>query len=861
PGCVPSPSGLTPCVTGSVRVLQYSVKIVICVITCSCFGHFSVNLDQCGTEGLKVTSSDPDFAVQTDGTVITTCSVVFSDRTVTMLNLFSNCVLWECFLLLKVPSNKVLKRYKRRWSPPPFSIKENQKPPFPKDIEVIASDSSQNYSVRYTISGPGVRERPYDVFSIDEYTGMLRVHKTLDREEFNNITVRASSTSTNAPTDLSLPVTVIVEDENDNAPEFSGLMQYTVMEHCNTGTLVGVVRATDKDDPSTPHAKIKYRLGSGTELFLINEKNGSITARTTTLDRERQDKYLVPVEIRDMEGHPSGLSQTGTATITLGDINDNPPTFKQPSYTAEVEENKANVLILRIPVEDKDLVNTDNWRTRFVITKGNETGNFRIDVDPKTNEGLLYVVKPLDYEETKSVELQLTAQNVAKLEGTTASWSSIPVTLNVKDVDEGPEFRPGNLYLLVKENVANGTVIGTYTATDPETKKSNGMRYYKRSDPASWINVVESTGQLKVANTIDRESSFVNNSMYNITVEAVDESKKTGTGTVIIQIEDINDNMPEIKSKELVLCEGSLESVRIEASDQDNPPFSAPFFYELGKGHDGKWKLEDIKDTSAVLKPAKDLPTGVYSVPVMVKDLQGFGKEQTVTVQICHCSNGACLAKRTSTSLGVGGVLAILMSTLLLLLLCLLFAFVCTTKKDKIHMDDTGDGMLLKSNTEGPGDEVVRSQKSQPLWLVVQQVWFDYDSRNMNTMNVPPGFPNNMYQKSSSNMVVTGTLGGYSTGNYRSIQEEAEFLEFASRSTLHTWMTNALYLDKKLMYFATEDSGRYADDIPLRYGYEGRGSLAGSVGCCSELGADEGLGFLDSLGPKFKTLAEICMEK
>ncbi|KPP62267.1 hypothetical protein Z043_119558 [Scleropages formosus] len=816
-----------------------------------------------------------------------------------MLNLFSNCVLWECFLLLKVPSNKVLKRYKRRWSPPPFSIKENQKPPFPKDIEVIASDSSQNYSVRYTISGPGVRERPYDVFSIDEYTGMLRVHKTLDREEFNNITFVANvyNRYSNKPTDLSLPVTVIVEDENDNAPEFSGLMQYTVMEHCNTGTLVGVVRATDKDDPSTPHAKIKYRLGSGTELFLINEKNGSITARTTTLDRERQDKYLVPVEIRDMEGHPSGLSQTGTATITLGDINDNPPTFKQPSYTAEVEENKANVLILRIPVEDKDLVNTDNWRTRFVITKGNETGNFRIDVDPKTNEGLLYVVKPLDYEETKSVELQLTAQNVAKLEGTTASWSSIPVTLNVKDVDEGPEFRPGNLYLLVKENVANGTVIGTYTATDPETKKSNGMRYYKRSDPASWINVVESTGQLKVANTIDRESSFVNNSMYNITVEAVDESKKTGTGTVIIQIEDINDNMPEIKSKELVLCEGSLESVRIEASDQDNPPFSAPFFYELGKGHDGKWKLEDIKDTSAVLKPAKDLPTGVYSVPVMVKDLQGFGKEQTVTVQICHCSNGACLAKRTSTSLGVGGVLAILMSTLLLLLLCLLFAFVCTTKKDKIHMDDTGDGMLLKSNTEGPGDEVVRSQKSQPLWLVVQQnssipilpmtavdgslkgsIFEKQESNlgkmgagNMNTMNVPPGFPNNMYQKSSSNMVVTGTLGGYSTGNYRSIQEEAEFLEFASRSTLHTWMTNALYLDKslthlvcplqKLMYFATEDSGRYADDIPLRYGYEGRGSLAGSVGCCSELGADEGLGFLDSLGPKFKTLAEICMEK
>lgn len=49
--------------------------------------------------------------------------------------------------------------------------------------------------------------------------------------------------------------------------------------------------------------------------------------------------------------------------------------------------------------------------------------------------------------------------------------------------------------------------------------------YYKVTDPAHWINVDKNTGQLRVANTIDRESKFVYDGMYNITMKAVDGSK------------------------------------------------------------------------------------------------------------------------------------------------------------------------------------------------------------------------------------------------------------------------------------------------------------------------------------------------
>lgn len=51
--------------------------------------------------------------------------------------------------------------------------------------------------------------------------------------------------------------------------------------------------------------------------------------------------------------------------------------------------------------------------------------------------------------------------------------------------------------------------------------------YYKVTDPAHWINVDKNTGQLRVANTIDRESKFVYNAMYNVTMKAVDASEFT----------------------------------------------------------------------------------------------------------------------------------------------------------------------------------------------------------------------------------------------------------------------------------------------------------------------------------------------
>ncbi|XP_040910707.1 desmocollin 2 like [Toxotes jaculatrix] len=850
-----------------------------------------VEVADCDTKSLRFTSKDPNFAIKPNGAVVALTSVPVGTRGRT----FSVCAQddrgpeseMEVHLVHSALQERehqgqsYLKRSKRRWSPPPFNILENYPGPFPKDIEKIVSDSELNHQVYYTISGPGYDKHPVGVFNLDRKTGMLTVLKAVDREEFPSftLTTKVFDQQTNQMTDDPLNIQIIVDDVNDNVPEFKDQLQFTVLEQSSPGTEVGKVNATDRDQANTLHAEIRYSLLNGLDLFAINSETGVITTVTNTLDREVKDKHMVIVQIKDMKGADNGLSRTGTATITLGDINDNPPTFTKTSYEVSVKENENEKLILRIPVEDKDLINSPNWISKFVITKGNENGNFRIDTDPNTNEGLLYISKPLDHEQAKNVKLEIMARNEAELKNAKAQWQSIPVDVTVTDVDEGPEFTAPTIRFIVKENTPNGTLIGSYTAVDPETKSSAGIKYYKAADPASWISVDRNTGELRVANVIDRESPFVQNGIYNITMKAVDTSSKTGTGTVIIQVEDVNDNKPLLPTGELVMCEKD-GSVMVVAEDKDEIPLSHPFTFTLMEDSKEKWSLQTLNGTTAILKSKKELPMGIYTVGIDVKDLQGFGDVQTLTVRICECRNGACLIKDRSATLGGLAILAMLLPLALLLLLCILLAFFCVTKREGKEVDSIGDvgGNLLTSNTEGRGDEVDSSLINVPPFGMGQAIKGSVKHSMAN-----PGWQG---IKSSS------TLGAHSThenwayksgvdmqemssGQYNNqygAQYEGQFgSEFFSNSMgfdsrqlvqdsalLHTWQTNGRYLQQKLVYLGTEEDGRYADDIIHSYGFEGLGSTAGSVGCCSDYGDNDNLDFLNTLGPKFKTLADVC---
>ncbi|XP_041103636.1 desmocollin-3-like [Polyodon spathula] len=844
-----------------------------------------VNLQHClNSTHLELTTSDADFAIQQDGLLYAVHStrIHSGERAfVIWLQDQQSHQKWKIDVTLSVEHNTVkrevtLKRSKRRWRPLPFSIRENELGPFPKEVQQIQSDSSQNYNVVYRIYGQGVELPPVGLFSVVPDTGMLKVHRAVDREEIAEYKFFAEAISLDGiKRDRDLDVTVKVEDENDNRPEFAKIIVISVPEHSAIDTIVGQVNATDRDAPDTLFSQVAYRIVSNTDLFRIQSETGVVYTMSTALDREvNKDTYELIIEAIDCKGVSYGLSGTGTVKVVLTDINDNPPTFRAKKYEAKVEENKKDVLLLRIPVDDKDVVNTSNWKAKFVIKKGNENGNFRIETDPVTNEGLLYVNKALDYEKNAVVNLEVAAENEAPLVGARSNWASIPVDINVTNVDEGPEFKTANLFLRVKENEPNGTLIGTYSALDPDTKNSDGILYYKASDPASWIDVDENTGKLLVAGNMDRESSFVTNGMYNITVNAVDRSSKTGTGTVVIYLEDENDNNPVITNKDLTICEhyGQLGYAKVEAVDKDDKPFSSPFTFGFPKNNDQNWKITNVEATSMRLQQATELPTGTYKVPVIIHDQQGKSEQQTVTVRICKCNNGQCLSSPISTAFGVWGILALLLAlALLLLLLCILLTCLCGKKKEKIDIDNGAEAVLIKSNTEGPGEEVMASN----FRIAAKQTAFEQQSQ---FQQLPGGGLQDIklsdFQKASNGYGGEILDGGMWNGPSSFLSPANSTMQnnygqqfgdgaqhYVDQNSTSIWRTNGLVIEKKLNGFLTEHDDRFAEDISHVYGFEGKGSLAGSVGCCSELNYNSGLEFVNTLGPKFRTLAQVCRKK
>ncbi|CAI5660249.1 unnamed protein product [Oreochromis niloticus] len=453
----------------------YLMLILSCVESCFLLRSFYVIVPEiippgyqvakvetvgCDAKSVQLTVKDPSFTIESNGAVVALTSVSVGEGG----RIFSVSARDKSGLERKMEVHLVhstmLKRHQRGRGSlnrsrrrscfllDPSSVVENYEGSYPKVIERLGSLYSDYVTF---VEGQGVDAYPTGVFSLDRDTGDLLLLKAVDREEFPryHIGFRVFDKHTNVER-WYFSLTVIVDDVNDNAPEFVGPLQFTVPEHCSAGTVVGVVSATDRDEIYTDHVKIKYTLVSGSDMFTIHPETGVITTTTNTLDRELKENHVVTVKIQDMNGAPNGLFATSTATIALSDINDNPPTFMKSSYNVTVEENESEKLLLRIPVQDKDSINTSNWMSKFVITKGNENGNFRIVTDPQTNEGLLYISKPLDYEKTNDVQLQITAQNVVSLNGSSATWQSIPVNVIVEKVDAvraglGQKISPGIL--------------------------------------------------------------------------------------------------------------------------------------------------------------------------------------------------------------------------------------------------------------------------------------------------------------------------------------------------------------------------------------------------------------------------------
>uniref|UniRef100_A0A8C4GXB3 Cadherin-13 n=1 Tax=Dicentrarchus labrax TaxID=13489 RepID=A0A8C4GXB3_DICLA len=484
-----------------------------------------------------------------------------------------------------------------------------------------------------------------------------------------------------------LVITVI--DQNDNRPIFKET-RYTgeVLEGSPTGTTVMTMMAFDADDPATDNAALRYNIVRQSpnnpvlNMFSIDAERGDIVTAIppALLDRETLPTTTYELEIvaKDMAGSEVGLTGTATATITITDKNDHAPEFTHPLFEAYVNEGSTGVVV-NLTVDDRDDPDTGAGRAIYSIIDGDPTQSFEIQTNPDNNEGMLSVVKPLDYEAMSLHTLFIKVENEDPLVPDVGYGPSSTATVHVKilDINEGPVFFPDPLKVTRMENIPLGSFVASLNATDPDIKQTQSIRYAVLQDPAGWLSVNPVRGTVNTSASLDRESPYVHDNKYTAVFIATDNGNPlaTGTGTLVIYLEDYNDNAPYVVPSVAQVCEDAhdMNVAIVGGRDKDLPPNSAPFKIELGKqpGLDKTWQVTRVNSTHSQIMLLHSLKKANYQLPLLITDsgVPPLSNSTEVKVQVCICKKNKKMDCSSAHSHRAS--LLVLLATLLLALLCL----------------------------------------------------------------------------------------------------------------------------------------------------------------------------------------------
>ncbi|KAK2530191.1 B-cadherin-like protein [Columba guinea] len=580
-----------------------------------------------------------------------------------------------------------LQRQKRDWVIPPINCPENERGPFPKKLVQIKSNKDKETKVYYSITGQGADTPPVGVFTIERETGWLEVTKPLDREQIDKYVLFSHAVSANGqPVEDPMEIIITVTDQNDNRPVFTKqVFVGYIEENAKPGTSVMTVNATDADDGITVnngiigYSIISEEPRSAQQMFTINPEKGVISVIGTGLDRETTPNYTLIIQAADQEG--TGLATTATAIVEVTDANDNPPIFDPTRYEGTVKENEVGVVVTRLHVTDGDMQGSPAWQAVYHIKSGDQDGSFVITTDPKTNDGILKTAKGLDYESRSQYNLLVTVENAVPF-AVPLPLSSASVQVMVGDVNEAPIFMPPVKKVDVMEDLPLGHQVTSYTAQDPDKDQRQKITYRMGSDPAGWLAINPETGIVTAAQPLDRESVHAINSTYKAIVLAVDSGAPdaTGTGTLLLLLQDVNDNGPTPEPRNFDICNQQPEKQTLTIVDKDLPPNTYPFKAVLEHGSGSNWTVEVTGRDLVVLTLNKVLEPGEYNLFLKLTDGQGKVQMTPVKAQVCDCEGPAKNCERRAYiagGLGVPAILGILggiLALLILLLLLLLFA-------------------------------------------------------------------------------------------------------------------------------------------------------------------------------------------
>uniref|UniRef100_A0A4W4GSM4 Cadherin-23 n=1 Tax=Electrophorus electricus TaxID=8005 RepID=A0A4W4GSM4_ELEEL len=477
------------------------------------------------------------------------------------------------------------------------SLMENQQTPqMVARVRATDEDSPPNNLLAYSITYASQFLSYFSISMVEGYA-VITVTRPLDYEQVPGgmvyLTLMAKDGG-NPPLNSTVPITIELLDENDNPPEFSQSSYIVrISENMVAGATVLFVTATDRDaSREFGQASLIYSL-QGPSEFRLNTRSGEVTT-TALLDREVKSEYILIV--RAVDGGVGPLQKTGIATvnITILDINDNAPVWRDEPYLANVVEmSPINTDVISVLAVDPD--NGENGTVVYSIFPANpfyiinnRTGKIRTSGAVLDRESL----DPRASQLMRTIVISATDRGNPPL----LSSASATVQVNLLDLnDNDPAFLNLPFTAEVPEGLSVGSSVFRVQVQDQDEAENGAVTLsLQATTPRADFRLNASSGVLVSVATLDREQI----GQYLLRVVAFDAGQypRTSTNTLTITILDVNDETPSFfpRMHNMSVLESVPRDyivVRLNCSDNDAGLNAELSYFITGGNQDGKFSV------------------------------------------------------------------------------------------------------------------------------------------------------------------------------------------------------------------------------------------------------------------------------
>ncbi|XP_069125193.1 protocadherin Fat 4-like [Argopecten irradians] len=485
----------------------------------------------------------------------------------------------------------------------------------PVEVTDVNTTTEDLGTISYHLTHQGPNSKG---FRIDNETGVIEATEPLDRETSPNIILTV--TAANSKGECSSLVDIEVLDVNDQPPIFqTSHAAVTVLESAPVGTCIETVSVMDKDsDPQLTFIILDVNSASP---FGIESNNGSLSACVfiaSSLDYENVTHFNLMIQVDD-----GIFNDTMDSAVAVQDVNDNYPFFStQTFYKSITEDISVGTSFYQLRAMDAD--HLDDGKLQYSLTN-DYYGQFSI----RSDEGVGYVIlnRHLDREVNSSYVLEVKVMDTAN------HTNSTSLNITILDVnDNKPEFLNDTYNVTVNEG-PDSDLLTIRTEADDIDEGSNAELEYSiiSQDFGHHFVIGNTTGVISVLTSLNREDT----SIYTLVIQAADqgETRLSGTATVFVNVEDINDCVPEFQqtSYSASVMEGSPSGtsvIHLTAVDKDVLPINRNISYLILDNQD----LFDVDDYG-VLTLTHEVVLGNHPTPYHIQ-IEATDGEYNTTVNV-----------------------------------------------------------------------------------------------------------------------------------------------------------------------------------------------------------------------------------